>query len=290
MVRPFDGDGDGMAHCDIGAVEHLSAVPAPTPIPVPLTRDQQACVNEMNKNGEKVNKAQLRENEGCLRNFQRERLVEPTFDDCTTDDEKGRVQRAWDRTIAREEKKCDTLAVPPPFAYTGSETVNPAAVDGALWLTYAIFGGPPVLDDNLVTKADDRDTAKCQLEMLKRADKLENIVLKEVNRAKKKALKDDSVDTAAALEAKLQTVFSSNNRINRTEDRLVRSVDRICSALHPATVFPGECGTGNPSLRHVETCVIEAARCEACSKINAFDNLNLDCDQADDHVTNGSCP
>jgi hypothetical protein len=265
----------------------------PPPIPAPLSKAQKACVNEMNKRGEKVNRAQLRENERCLRNFQRERLVEPTFDACTTDDEKGRVQRTKDRTIARERKKCDrAIPRPPPFAYTGSETVNWAAVDGALWLTYAIFGRPPVLDDNLVTRADDKGAAKCQFEMLKRADKLENTVLKEVNRAKKKALKDDSVDSAAALEAQLQAVFSSNNRITRTQDRLVRSVDRKCAVLQvpPATVFPGECGTGNPSLSHVETCVIEAARCEACSKINAFDNLNLDCDQADDHVTNRSCP
>jgi hypothetical protein len=57
----------------------------------------------------------------------------------------------------------------------------------------------------------------------------------------------------------------------------------------PATVFPGQCGTGDPTLREVEVCVIEAARCEACLKINAFDALNLDCDQADDEITNGSC-
>jgi len=44
------------------------------------------------------------------------------------------------------------------------------------------------------------------------------------------------------------------------------------------TIFPGECGEGDPNLRQVEVCVIGAARCEACLKINAFDDLNLDCD------------
>jgi hypothetical protein len=43
-------------------------------------------------------------------------------------------------------------------------------------------------------------------------------------------------------------------------------------------------------LRQVEACVIEAARCEACVKINVFDDLNLDCDQADDQTANESCP
>jgi hypothetical protein len=234
----------------------------------------------MNKNGEKVNKAQLKENERCLRSFQSGKLVEPTFDDCTTDDEKGRVQRAWNRTEDREIKKC--VSPLPPFAYTGSETVNPAAENGARELLYKIFGVPAVIDDNLVTRADDKETAKCQLEMLKRADKLENTVLKEINKAKRRALRDDAVDSKATLEAKLQAVLSSNDKINRTEDRLMKRVDRKCAVdvlqAPPDMIFPGACGEGDPSLRQVEVCVIAAARREACLKINAFDALNLDCD------------
>jgi hypothetical protein len=244
----------------------------------------------MNKNGEKVNKAQLKENERCLGEFQREKLVAPTFDACTTADEKGRVQRAEERTATREVKKCDPLDVLPPFAYTDSATVNAAAVDGALALTYGIFGRPPLLDASLVTKADDKDTAKCQLEMLKRADKLENTVLKEVIKAKKKALKDETVNSGAALEAKLQAVLSSNNKISRVQDGLVKGVDRKCAALQvaPEMLFPGDCGEGDPDLRRVEACVIAAARCEACLKINAFDDLNLDCDQAADQIASTS--
>jgi hypothetical protein len=197
------------------------------------------------------------------------------------------VQRAWNRTEDREIKKC--VSPLPPFAYTGSETVNPAAENGARELIYKIFGVPAVIDDNLVTRADDKETAKCQLEMLKRADNLENTVLKEINKAKRQAIKDDAVDGEAALEDKLWAVFSSNDRITRTQDRLVRSVDRKCAVLvtPPSTVFPGECGEMDPNsglseLRQVEVCVIAAARREACLKINAFDALNLDCDQVDD--------
>jgi hypothetical protein len=132
----------------------------------------------------------------------------------------------------------------------------------------------------------------CQLEMLKRADNLEKTVLREVNKAKKQALKDKAVDSAAALEAELQVVFSSNDRINRAEGRLLKGVNDKCDSLPaaPDTIFPGECGEGDPTLRQIEVCVIEAARCEACSKINAFDDLNSDCDQADDQADNGSCP
>jgi hypothetical protein len=170
--------------------------------------------------------------------------------------------------------------------------VNAAAVDGAVALTYAIFGGPPVLDADLAKKANDKDTAKCQLEMLKRANKLENTVLKEVNKAKKRALKDEAVSSDTALEAELQAVFSSNSKINRAQKMLVRRVDRKCASLQlpPDPIFPGKCSDGEPGLGQVEACAIAAARCEACSMINAFDDLNLDCDQADDQTANGSCP
>jgi hypothetical protein len=72
----------------------------------------------------------------------------------------------------------------------------------------------------------------------------------------------------------------------------VRSVDRKCAVLQspPDTIFPGECAEGDPDLRQIEVCVIEAARCQACLNINASDDLNLDCDQADDQTVNGSCP
>ena len=245
----------------------------------------------MNKDGERVNRVQLKESERCLRDFQKGKLAPMTFDDCVTADRKNNVQKAKQNTIDRESRKCGSLDVPPPFAYTSAVTVNAAAVDGALALTYEIFGGPPVLDANLVTNADDKDTAKCQTEMLKRANKVEKAALKEINKAKRPALKDETVTSAAALEEKLQAVLSSNKRIDKIEATLLKMVDRKCGGLDaaPNTIFGGSCGEGT-SLLEVEECVIAAARCGACLKINAFDGLNLDCDLADDHDHNWSCP
>jgi hypothetical protein len=264
----------------------------------------------MNKNGTKVNRAQLKDNELCLKDFQKGNLVieDMTFDECTVDDRKGRVLRSKRKTVDREERKCESLEVAPPFAFTDSATVNAAAMDGALALMYKIFGGPPVLDANLrlpiippppndelnhleVDELNDLEVAQCQLEMLERAGKLETAVLKEVLKAKRKALKDETVNSAAALEAKLQTVFFSNNKISKAEDSLVKLVDQKCDALAepPNAIFAGICGAGNPDLAEVEDCVIAAARCEVCLKFNAFDDLNLDCDQMDDQNANASC-
>jgi hypothetical protein len=140
---------------------------------------------------------------------------------------------------------------------------------------------------------ENMEATKCQKELIKRADKLENTVLKEVNHAKMKALMDETGNSDAALEEQLQAVFSFNDKVNRAQDRLVMGVDRKCAVLEipPGTVFSGKCGEEGPNLSEVEACVIAAARCEACLKINAFDDLNLNCDQADDQdSTNGSCP
>jgi hypothetical protein len=267
---------------------HTLAIGAPPR----LTKAQQACINAMNKNGEKVNKAQLNESERCLKDFQKSKLVAPmTFDACMAADRRGKMQKARTRTVVQQSRRCASLDAPPPYAYTDSATVNAAAVDGALALTYKIFGGPPVRDADLATMADSKDTARCQLEILKQAGKLENTVLKEVNKAKREALKDKTLDNAVALEGRLRVVFSSNDRISKAQDRLVKGVDRKCADLQAPldAIFPGECSEGNPILSEVEACVIAAARCEACLKINAFDDLNLICDLADDHVVNGSC-
>ncbi len=276
--------------------------PTPTPIatptatptltPPPLAKVQQACVNEMNKNGAKVNKAQLKENERCLKDFQRGKLDPPmTFDTCKTADLRGKVQRAKNKTFTREAKKCDPLVVPPPpFAYTDSATVNAVAVSGGRRMTDEIFG-LPVLDDDLATKAGDPEAAKCQFEVLKRIGKLENTILKELIKAKKRALKDATVGTGSQLAERLADVFSSNAKIERARSALLSGVDRKCAALQvpPGEIFAGDCGEGDPDLKEVEFCAIVAAHCAACAMINAYDDLNLDCDQLDDQVANGSC-
>ena len=263
--------------------------PAATPTPfAPLDKSQQACVNEMNKSGAKVNKAQLKENETCLKDHQKGKLT-TTYEVCTTDDRKNTMQQADDRTVEWEAKKCDQLPVAPPFAFTGATTVFQAGVDGAMALTYAIFGGPPVLDANLATKASDKDAAKCQLGMLKRARKLENAVLKEINKAKKEAIKKPWVGSSPILETTLAAVFIANDKIAKAKEKFAKGVEKKCASLQdPATTFPGACA--DPDLGVIEGCVIAAARCQACLKIEAFDDLNLDCDNLDDGAANLSCP
>ena len=52
----------------------------------------------MNKDGERVNRKQSKENERCLKDFQKENLGSLTFDECLTEDRKNAVKKATEKT------------------------------------------------------------------------------------------------------------------------------------------------------------------------------------------------
>ena len=85
--------------------------------------------------------------------------------------------------------------------------------------------------------------------MLKRAGKLEDTVLKEINKAKKKAIKEPVVNSAEALEATLALVLSSSHTI-LSEGGPTPAEGRqpvLCaSSILPSTVFPGVCADDIP--------------------------------------------
>jgi hypothetical protein len=287
----------GVSVDHFGECQEPTPTPTPTPTPAPpapLNEDQQACVTEMNKNGAKVNKAQLKENEKCLKDYQKGKLL-TSFDACTTADRKDKIDRAQDKTVAGEAKNCATLLLPPPYAYTDATTVNENAVEGALALTHTIFGGPPVQDADLATKAGDKERARCQLGMLKQASKLEETILKELNKAKGDALERGTVDSASALESVLIVALTRvpitkvQEKLKKAEERLKKRVGKKCASLQdPGAAFPGACA--DPDLSVVEDCVIAAARCQACLKIEAFDGLSLPCGRLYGGVPIWGCP
>ena len=119
-----------------------TAAPTPPATPTPsatLTKDQEKCVNKLNKDGNKVDKAQLKENEKCVKDFQKGKLL-GTVEDCLTADAKNKVGKKKDKTVKDDNKFCVPLNPPPPFAYTGAQTVNDAAVAGPIALIHGIFG------------------------------------------------------------------------------------------------------------------------------------------------------
>ena len=264
--------------------------PAPTPTPGagPLDKDQQKCVKAMNKAGSKVDKAQFKDNEKCLKDFQKGKLVGPV-EDCLTADLKGKVQKAKAKTDKEDGKKCVPLMPQPAFGYTGAQTVNDAGVEGPIDLFHTIFGDPAADNVFLIGKAN-KDSAKCQTDMLKQGDKLEDVVLKELVKAKEDAIKLDTVNSSATLGAAIALQLSSSPKIAKQEDNFLKKVSKSCSSLQVAAsmAFPGICADDDPAV--LTDCVIAAARCVACVKMNEFDGLTMDCDLGDNNAADGSCP
>jgi hypothetical protein len=266
----------------------VTPAPTPTPGPGPLDKDQQKCVKAMNKAGGNVDKAQLKENEKCLKDHQKDKLA-GTVQDCLTADQKGKVQKKKDKTVKDDGKKCVPLNPQPNFGYTGADAVNDAGVAGPILVFHTLFG-QPVDDQDLFTKAINKDTAKCQETMLKETDKVEDTVLKEMRKAKESAIKLASVTSAGDLGDAILAQISSSKAITKAEQKLDDQVSKKCQFLQANwdVIFPGLCG--DPDLESTEDCAIASARCVACVKMNLFDGLAMPCDMVDNNVADGSCP
>jgi hypothetical protein len=165
--------------------------------------------------------------------------------------------------------------------------VNQAATEGAEMALHDIFGDP-VQDADLFTLDDDKDAATCQSEMLEQVGKLEYVILKEIEKAKKKSLKGTSINNAAALSDLLAAAFSAK-RVNKAQEKFIKGIESKCAWLlsGPITLFRDSCST--PLWADAEACAIAAVRCRTCETVNAMDDLTIDCDQTDDGSLNLSC-
>jgi len=168
------------------------------------TSDQQSCINEMNKRGSLVVKEQGKNDYGCVRDAGRGNLdklgVPPqpqTAQACLTNDVRGKVAKRVGDVSARESVRC--LAAPeqlPSIAYTNAFTVGGAATAAARGVAADVFG--PSLDAAIVSDDADSDGAKCQQEVIKRADAVLDTLWKEALAHKKDVLRGDDRLTGVA--------------------------------------------------------------------------------------------
>ncbi len=83
------------------------------------TKDQQKCVNELNKNFARVAKAKGREICKCIKRGSKSSLGNQSIEECVTADNGGKVGKATRRTIDRATDKCP---VPPYFGAADPQT------------------------------------------------------------------------------------------------------------------------------------------------------------------------
>ncbi|MCZ6571373.1 MAG: hypothetical protein O7B23_14565, partial [Deltaproteobacteria bacterium] len=90
-----------------------------------IPKDQQKCINGLNKNFAAVAKAQGKDICKCIKDGAQGKLGPMTIEACTTADSNGKVDKAKQKTISKEFKDC--AASFPAFGATDSATVNQVA-------------------------------------------------------------------------------------------------------------------------------------------------------------------
>jgi hypothetical protein len=255
---------------------------------VPQTKDQQKCINKINKDGIKVQAAQGKENTECVKRKNNDEL--PGASDaerCLTADPRGKVALRKTKTLADEAKFCTGVGVP-EFGYTSAANVNQVAVQAELDLIHDVFGGPPV-DDGLYSRNPFVFEAVCQRNVVNRVEKLIQTMGREFVKCKKNALalrKQPFLNGAAEgsdLEVCVDdptvpnsVAADSKGKIAKRQQNLLGTITNQCDPAnltrHP---FPGACDLLQGAA--LQACLIDLTRCHFCQMINSMDGIGVDC-------------
>jgi len=239
---------DGKVWC--AAVLGLSLLASASGAGAQQSKDQQKCINALNKGGRGVAVAQGKENVACLQGAGKGTLGGGA-QACLTADAKGKVQKAEDKTLKDETKLCGTL---PGFGYTGGANVNEVAMQGEIDLTADVFGadlGAAVIDCD-ASKAG----CRCQQKVQKSYELLVGVKLAEFVKCKKAALAAGA-SSAASLVACIDDpgtagsiAADSKGKVAKAFDNLNTEIVKQCDTPGVTVgAFPGDCaGFVGPAL------------------------------------------
>ncbi len=240
-----------------------------------LSKNEQKCINAMNKALSKVAKAQGKENTKCIKNATKGK--EPDPDTCLTADAGGKVMKAKTKAGDQFSKKCGAL---PPIGPQSVTEVTDAAVSETLSLIQDVFG----FNLPVTLVGVDKQTGKCIQTASKNYQKIFDTKLKEFVKCKKKALKSGAMTTPELANCLGQ---DPNNKIAKAVDKLGFQIGKKCDGVNTSAAFPNRCfGLIGDALRD---CLDAAVECHVCLAANDADHLSVDCDLFDDNGANGSC-
>jgi hypothetical protein len=252
---------------------------AGTAFAVPQDKDQQKCINAMNKGMFKIAKAQLKANNKCISDFAKGNSGSAS----TCYANPAKVTAAQTRNSEADAKKC---MVNPTFGPTGAGSINNYSAYHAREMANDLLG---VVQDNGVAICDtDKPGCKCQSKVLKSTAKLYSTWQKVFNKCKQAGLKDKITPFDDVTDLNNCTATDPKNKIMKASTKVGEAITKSC----PVTVtnpFPnGDCNalTGNA----LANCIFERVRCHLCITWQGGDNMTINCDGFDDDDSeNGSC-
>jgi len=260
-----------------------------------LQKGEQTCINKINKDGVKVQAAQLKVNDKCVKD-EVKKGVAGDANTCIEADPKGKVAKKRAKTASDEGKKCTGDDLPGVF-FTDSTTVNDAAEETAKALHRDIFG--PTLDSLLSCHGND-DECKCHTKVINRVSKLARAMSKIWLKCKKAAMKDgkdpfsaggadmnsqlEQCVTNAALTGGLSVASDTKGKISKATGQLEDTANQFCSVNSSIDEFAtGACSgfsdPGNPmDGAGFSQCARDHVECRFCEMVNGADALGIDCD------------
>jgi len=245
------------------------------------TKEQQGCINALNKSFARVAKSQGKYVCGCIKDGAKDKLP-GTIEECLLPDViDGQVAKAVQKALSAESKKC--AGTPPTFGATGADVLSNTAIQKELDLVHDVFGAD--LDGVIIREAKDKPDSKCQQAAAKAVKKCQDAKLKDFNSCKKNGLRDGSIQSFVDLQGCMGADLKG--KVTKAcESKLDATITSKCGGLDLAALFPG-CGTGNAAA--LGECLDRLVECRVCQALNAADALSRDCDDFDDGLTNASC-
>jgi pimeloyl-ACP methyl ester carboxylesterase len=262
------------------AVLLAAATLAPGTAPAQVqSEDQQECITKLNKAGAKVASTQGKENAACVKNAGKGTELDATG--CLSADTKQKVQKASEKVTDVFAASCGTL---PDFGPDNATTAATGAEDEARGLATDVFSAN--VTGAIVLSTTNADAAKCQSSIIKSVHKLANQIVKDFSACKADGLEAGTIDSAEELDACIDTVDADlGGKIAKGSLKIEDTLDGSCEGLDLDALFPGCEG-----FKPFESCMINRARCRACSVLAVMDNLSAVCDEFDDEIfSNESC-
>lgn len=256
------------------------------PVGADLSKEDQKCVDAINKGAWKVSKTQGKENAKCIKDGGKGKLT-TTIEECLLSDRKGKVAKMISKI---QTEKCPSPPAFPPLLLDKNE-IGDLMIGKELSLIHSVFGSD--LDVVMVNKDDDKDGWKCQASIAKDVAKCQDTKLKEFRSCKKNALKGKNglpVQNLGELQDRCMNdivtggIPDDKGKIaKKCVAGLDKTISKKCAVSNVDALIPGCAG------QSLQPCLDQKVECEVCKALNALDGLARNCDEFDDGSINGSC-
>ncbi|MDX2169508.1 MAG: hypothetical protein SF182_20740 [Deltaproteobacteria bacterium] len=246
-------------------------------------KQQQKCINRMNKAAAGVQLAQARVNASCVSDFV---LSGGNAELCVVGDLEGKIEQAQGKLEDEELDSCIPGQLP-GFAYTDGLYAGSAAAQAEIDLVHDLYGQP--VDNGLLLCAENVDGCKCQRQISKRTSKLSAALSKVFLKCKQARLAGSKgfVQPATAASQIATCVSDAGNplsvasdprgKIGKAAGSIFKALDAYCFHSIDNEV-PGVCGAHQNNAAAMSTCISQRVKCRFCRMIKAVDNLpTLDC-------------